>query len=73
MHIKCDNGKIYLDKTTYLQKVLQHFDLQNAKLVPIPLPESYYPSINKSLPDPTLCSKFQQVIELLLYIMLGTC
>ena len=52
--------------------MLQYFDLQNAKLVPTPLPEGYYPSINKSPPDPTLCSKFQQVIGSLLYIMLGT-
>ena len=62
MHIKHDYGKIYLDQTAYLQKVLQCFDLQNAKLVPTPLPEGYYPSINKSPLDPTLHSKFQQVI-----------
>ena len=72
MCIKYDNSKIYLDQTTYLQKVLQCFDLQNAKSVPTLLPEGYYPSINKSPPDPTLCSKFQQVIGSLLYIMLGT-
>ena len=73
MCIKCNNGKIYLDQTAYLQKVLQCFDLQNAKSVPTPLPEGYYPSISKSSPDPILHSKFQQVIESLLYIMLGTC
>ena len=72
MCIKWKDGKIYLDQTAYLQKVLQRFSLQNAKPIPTPLPEGYYPSINKSPVDPALCSKFQQVIGSLLYIMLGT-
>jgi len=72
MRILRKNGKTYLDQTAYLQKVLQRFDLQNAKPVPTPLPEGYYPSVNKSTPDPALRSKFQQVIGSLLYIMLGT-
>ena len=72
MRIKRKDGKIYLDQTAYLQKVLQRFELQNAKSVPTPLPEGYNPSPNTSQANPALRSKFQQVIGSLLYIMLGT-
>ena len=72
MRIKRKDGKIYLDQTTYLQKVLQQFNLQNANPTPTPLPEGYQPSPNTSHADPALRSKYQQVIGSLLYIMLGT-
>jgi hypothetical protein len=72
MRIQCKNGKIYLDQTAYLQKVLQCFKLQNANLAHTPLPEGYQPSPNMSPVDPSLHSQFQQVIGSLLYIMLGT-
>jgi Reverse transcriptase (RNA-dependent DNA polymerase) len=39
MHIQCKNGRIYLDQTTYLQKVLQHFKLLNANPAHTPLPK----------------------------------
>ena len=73
MCIQWKNGKIYLNQTAYLQKVLQCFNIQNMKAVPTPLPEGYNPSPNTSAADPALRSKFQQVIGSLLYIMLGTC
>jgi Reverse transcriptase (RNA-dependent DNA polymerase) len=73
MCIQCKNGRIYLDQTAYLQKVLQRFKLQNANLAHTPLPEGYQPSHNTSPVDPSLRSQFQQVIGSLLYIMLGTC
>jgi Reverse transcriptase (RNA-dependent DNA polymerase) len=73
MHIQHKNGRIYLDQTAYLQKVLQHFKLQNANPAHTPLPEGYQPSPNTSPADPSLRSQFQQVIGSLLYIMLGTC
>jgi hypothetical protein len=72
MRIQRKGGKIYLDQTVYLQKVLQRFNVQNMKAVPTPLPEGYNPSPNTSTADPSLRSKFQQVIGSLLYIMLGT-
>ncbi len=71
MHIRQKNGKIYLDQTAYLQKVIEHFNLQNAKPAPTPLPEGYQPSPAKENASATLCSKYQQVIGSLLYIMLG--
>ena len=72
MRIQRKGGKIYLDQTAYLQKVLQRFNIQNMKAVPTPLPEGYQPSPNTSTADPALRSKYQQVIGSLLYIMLGT-
>jgi hypothetical protein len=72
MRIQRKNGRIYLDQTTYLQKVLQRFKLQNANPAHTPLPEGYQPSPNMSPVDPSLHSQFQQVIGSLLYIMLGT-
>ena len=72
MRIRRKVGKIYLDQTTYLEKVLQRFGLQDAKGTSTPLPEGYHPSPNQSSADPALRSKFQQVIGSLLYIMLGT-
>src|SRR5216683_6141753 len=71
MHIRWKDGKIYLDQTAYLQKVIERFDLQNAKPAPTPLPEGYQPSPAKENASATLCSKYQQVIGSLLYIMLG--
>ena len=53
-------------------KVLQQFNLQNAKSVPTPLPEGYLPQPNKGFVDPEIHMSFQQVIGSLLYIMLGT-
>src|SRR6266853_6537919 len=72
MRIRWKNGKIYLNQTTYLQKVIEHFNLQNAKPALTPLPKGYQPSPAKENASATLHSKYQQVIGSLLYIMLGT-
>ena len=72
MRIRRKNGKIYLDQSAYLQKVVERFNLQNAKPAPTPLPEGYQPSPATENASATLCSKYQQVIGSLLYIMLGT-
>ena len=71
MRIRRKDGIIYLDQTAYLQKVLQRFNLINAKAMATPLPEGYQPSPNTSTASPALRSEFQQVIGSLLYIMLG--
>src|SRR6266571_6210001 len=47
MRILRNKGRILIDQQDYLQKVLQRFNLINAKSVPTPLPEGYYPSSNK--------------------------
>jgi transposase InsO family protein len=72
MRIIKSKGRILVDQVDYLQKVLQRFNLQNAKSVPTPLPEGYLPLPNKGTSDPDIRVSFQQVIGSLLYIMLGT-
>jgi len=72
MHILCNKGRILIDQKDYLQKVLQHFNLTNAKSVPTPLQEGYHPSPNKGSASPELCASYQQVIGSLLYIMIST-
>ena len=72
MRIRRKDGKIYLDQSAYLQKVVERFNLQNAKPAPTPLPEGYQPSPAKENASADLRSRYQQVIGSLLYIMLGT-
>ena len=71
MCIRCKDGKIYYDQSAYLQKVIEHFNLQNVKPAPTPLPKGYQPSSAIENASATLHSKYQQVIGSLLYIMLG--
>ncbi len=72
MCILRNKGRILVNQKDYLQKVLQHFNLINAKSVPTPLPEGYHPSPNKGSASPELHASYQQVIGSLLYIMIGT-
>ena len=72
MCIKRRKNAIYLDQTDYLKKVLQRFQMSNAKASKTPLPEGYNPEPNKESVDSERRSLFQQVIGSLLYIMLGT-
>ena len=72
MRILRSKGRILIDQKDYLQKVLQRFNLTNAKSVPTPLPEGYHPTPNKGTATPELRASYQQVIGSLLYIMIGT-
>ena len=72
MCILQSKGCILIDQKDYLQKVLQQFNLTNAKSVPTPLLEGYHPTPNKGTATPELHASYQQVIGLLLYIIIGT-
>lgn len=72
MRILRKNGKIYLDQTAYLQKVLVRFGMTNAKPARTPLPTGYKPEVSAILSTPDLRSRYQSVIGSLLYLMLGT-
>src|ERR1700685_4095028 len=72
MRIQRKNGKIYLDQTAYLKKVLERFGLVDSRYASTPLPAGYKPLDNPDPADSTIRSKFQSVIGSLLYIMLGT-
>ena len=51
MRITYKNGKIYLDQTAYLQKVLERFGMTNAHVASTPLPAGYKPLANTGQPD----------------------
>ena len=67
------NGcKISINEWTYLDTVLQHCRMANAKSTPTPLPAGYYLMPNTEPLNTVLQSRFQQVIRSLLYLSLGT-
>ena len=74
MRITCDRKKqtLTLDQCVYVEKVLKRFRMQNAKPAQTPLPTGYNPKISDTEATSEICSQYQSVIGLLLYIMLGT-
>jgi hypothetical protein len=72
MRINSLKGVITLDQKDYLMTVLKCFNMQNVKEASTPLPSGYNPVPNKLPVDEKLHIKYQQVIGLLLYLMLGT-
>ena len=57
---------VILDQTAYLDKVLEHLQMSNAKAVKTPLPEGCNPIPNTGLIDSERHSLYQQVIGSLL-------
>ena len=43
MRIKYENGKILLDQTDYLRKILKRFGMIDARMAKTPLPTGYKP------------------------------
>jgi len=72
MQITRKGHTIHLDQCAYLQKVVEHCGMLNAKSASTPLPAGYYATKNTEPVDVDLCSLFQMVIGSLLYLMLGT-
>ena len=72
MHIKRHGHKINIDQHAYLDKVVEHFGLQNANSTPTPLSQEYYPICNNGPVNLVLHIKFQTIIGSLIYIMIGT-
>ena len=72
MHVTCKGKSILIDQCSYLQKVVEHFGMTNAKYVQTPLPAGFIPMPNQGEVNPQLRSEYQQVIGSLLYIMLRT-
>jgi len=73
MRIGRAGQNIFLDQAQYLQTILEHCGMQNAKAVPTPLPTGYAPmkSLDKAA-NPELRNRYQTIIGSLLYLMLGT-
>jgi len=72
MRIEYQGGKTYLDQVPYLEKILKHFGMANAKATQTPLPTSYKPEPFDGTAMVALWSQYQSVIGSLLYSMLGT-
>jgi len=64
MRIGRAGQSIFLDQAQYLQTVLEHCGMQNAKAVPTPLPAGYVPtkSLDKAA-NPVFGSLLVRVIE----------
>ena len=72
MRITRKGCAIHLDQCVYLQKVIEHCSMLNAKSTSTPLPADYYATKNTKPINAELHSHFQTVIGSLLYLMLGT-
>src|ERR1700733_4006563 len=72
MHITQHTQTITIDQQQYLKKVLERFNMINAKIAPTPLPSRYNPVENKESVNSVLRQQYQSVIGSLLYLMLGT-
>ena len=72
MRILYEDGKIKLDQTDYLMKVLKRFGMTDAKFAKTPLPTGYKPEPFEGTSTPQLRSQYQSLIGSLLYLMLGT-
>ena len=64
--------QISIDQTAYLNKVINRFNMQNAKPASTPLPMGYTPHISLEKASPELLHRYQSVIGSLMYLMLGT-
>jgi Reverse transcriptase (RNA-dependent DNA polymerase) len=73
MYITQKEKDIHLDQCDYLDKVLEHFSMTNAKSASIPLPSNWVPQLNKEKASLELLRQYQSIIGLLLYLMIGTC
>ena len=54
MRIKRAKGKVYLDQTTYLEKVLTRFGMMECKIARTPMVEGYQPLPNPKTAEPQL-------------------
>jgi hypothetical protein len=72
MRIKRKGQLLMINQQPYLEKVLECYDMQNAKAAPTPLPAGYYPVPSTEEASPELRQGYQGIIGSLLYLMLGT-
>jgi len=71
MRIKYEDGKVLIDQTNYLRRILKHFGMTNAKMAKTPLPTGHKPELFEGTSTTQLRSQYQLLISLL-YLMLGT-
>lgn len=72
MNIRRKGRTIYVDQCAYLQTVIKRCGMENARTAPTPLPAGFQALPHTGDIDPSLRTRYQTVIGLLLYIMWGT-
>jgi Reverse transcriptase (RNA-dependent DNA polymerase) len=72
MHVKRHGLDIHINQVNYLKKVLECFQMTNAKMVQTPLPSNWDLKVNKRKALAAEITRYQSIIGSLLYLMIGT-
>ena len=72
MHITHTRSGITIDQCDYLEKVLEQFQLTNAKSALTSLPTQWEPKVNTGKAMAAEITCYQSIIGSLLYLMIGT-
>ena len=72
MHVKRQGFDVIIDQVDYLKKVLERFQMTNAKPTQTPLPSNWDPKENKGKATAAEITRYQSIIGSLLYLMIGT-
>jgi Reverse transcriptase (RNA-dependent DNA polymerase) len=73
MRVQRQGLDITIDQVDYLKKVLERFQMTNAKATQTPLPSNWDPKENKGKATAAEITRYQSIIGSLLYLMIGTC
>ena len=73
MRVKRQDLDVIIDQVDYLKKVLERFQMTNAKPTQTPLPSNWDPKENKGKAKAAEITRYQSIIGSLLYLMIGTC
>jgi Reverse transcriptase (RNA-dependent DNA polymerase) len=73
MRVRRQGFDITIDQVDYLKKVLEQFQMTNAKATQTPLPSNWDPKENKGKATAAEITCYQSIIRSLLYLMIGTC
>jgi Reverse transcriptase (RNA-dependent DNA polymerase) len=73
MQVKRQGLDITIDQVNYLKKVLERFQMTNAKATQTPLPSNWDLKENKGKAMAAEVTRYQSIIGSLLYLMIGTC
>ena len=72
MHVKRQGLDVIIDQVDYLKKVLERFQMTNAKPTQTPLPSNWDLKENKGKATAAEITRYQSIIGSLLYLMIGT-
>jgi hypothetical protein len=73
MRVQRQGLDLTINQVDYLKKVLERFQMINAKVSQTPLPSNWDPKENKGKAMAAEITYYQSIIRSLLYLMIGTC